>query len=148
MAKPRIYTFGPVFKTLLILTAVTLMALGLWGVMQAYTHGTSVLAQFCGVLLSLLPMALALIGTPMVWRCRLTLFDDHLEYRGLVMDAVIQRSEIRHALAPRQRFGLFWVFLILAEEPLKRLNIAILGRVDDTLSAWVKALPKVQLAKL
>lgn len=138
---PRTYQFGPVFKTLLVLASVAFIVSGVWGVMQSYIHMHGVVAQFGGIVASMVPIALALFGAPMVWRCKLTLHEDHLEYNGLVIDAVIRKADVLDALTPQPQYGIFQIFLTLAGHPFKRLHLAVLGRMDDTLSGWVSALP-------
>lgn len=145
---PRVYQFGPIFKTLLIVGALALVAMGVWGVMQSYTHGHGVLAQFGGVLLSLIPIAAALFGAPMVWRCKLTLFEDRLEYNGLMLDATIRKADVIAALSPAPQYGMFSIFLTLAGQPFKRLHIAVLGHMDDALRSWVNTLPHAEPSKV
>jgi hypothetical protein len=139
--KPQVYQFGPVFKTGLVLASVAMVAAGIWGMANAYTHFHTVLGQFGGILLSLIPVAAALIGAPMVWRCRLTLHEDRLVYNGLVIDAVIRKSDVIDALTPAPHYGMFHILLTLVRHPVKKLHIAVLGRMDDALARWVGALP-------
>jgi len=140
-AKPRVYTFGPVFKTGLLLAAVALVAAGVWGIMNAYSHFHTIYGQVFGILLSLIPVAAALIGAPMVWRCKLTLHEDRLEYNGLLIDRVIRKSDVINALGKQEQTGMFSIFLTLASQPFKSLHIAVLGRMDDALAGWLGALP-------
>ena len=145
-AKPQVYQFGPVFKTGLVLASLALIAVGVWGAMNAYTHFHTVYAQFGGVVLSLIPIAAALFGAPMVWRCKLTLHEDRLVYNGLIMDAEILKSDVVDALTPTPHYGMFHILLTLVQHPVKRLHIAVLGRMDDALARWVGALPHQQKA--
>ncbi len=138
---PRVYQFGPIVKTLLILAALTMLVSGVSGVAYAYTHAHGVLAQFGGCLLSMIPIAAALFGAPIVWRCKLTLSEDSLEYNGLMIDRVIRKSEVINALAQDDHNGMFSIFLTLASQPFKSLHIAVLGRWDDAVRGWVDALP-------
>jgi len=145
--QPRIYQFGPVFKTLLVLTSLLFIASGIAGIMQSYLYAHGVVAQFGGILLSLIPIAIALFGAPVVWRCKLTLFEDRLEYNGLLIDRVIRKEEIREALSPAPRYGMFSVFLNVYGQPFKSLHIAVLGHVDDAFTGWVNGLPHPQSSK-
>jgi hypothetical protein len=144
---PHVYQFGPVFKTFVIVAAVALIAIGITGAMQSYTHMNSVGAQFGGILLSMVPIAVALFGAPMVWRCKLTLHEDRLEYNGLIVDAVIRKSDVLEALTPAPQYGMFQIFLTLAGHPFKRLHLAVLGHMDDALERWVNALPHGETSK-
>ena len=143
-AYPRVYQFGPVFKALLIAGAVALIAVGVTGAIQSYTHMHGPVAQFGGILLSLIPIAAALFGAPMVWRCKLSLYEDRLEYNGLVIDAVIRKSDIIDALMPEPENGMFQIFLTLAGHPFKRLHLAVLGHMDDAMARWVNGLPHAE----
>src|SRR5215469_10948319 len=105
-AKPQVYQFGPVFKTGLVFASLALIAAGVWGAMNAYTHFHTVLGQFGGVVLSLIRIAAALFGAPMVWRCKLTLHEDRLVYNGLIMDAEILKSDVIDALSPTPHYGM------------------------------------------
>ena len=140
-AYPRIYQFGPLFKTLLILAGIALIGLGLWGEIKSYETLPDVGHQFFGILVSLLPMALALIGIPMLWQCKLSLYEDHLEYHGLLVHRVIRKADVQLALRPEPRYGMFSVILTLYGQPLKSIHIAVLGRMDDVFAGWVSALP-------
>jgi hypothetical protein len=135
---PRIYTFGPIFKTLLVIISLAMIVIGVTGAMQSYTQLNSVGAQFAGVLLSMIPIAAALFGAPMLWRCKLTLFEDRLEYNGLLIDTVIRKTDVINALSREPRYGVFSIFLTLAG---KSLHIAVLGRMDEAIRSWVDALP-------
>ena len=146
--QPRVYTFGPIFKTLLVFGAFALIAIGVVGMMQSYTHGHGVLAQFGGILLSLIPVAAALIGAPMVWRCKLSLYEDRLEYNGLMLDATIRKADVIDALSPAPHYGMFSIFLTLAGQPFKKLHIAVLGHMDEALKGWVNALPHTETSKV
>ncbi len=138
---PRTYQFSPVFKTLLVLGSVLFIISGVWGIAESYTQMHGVVAQFSGIVASMVPIALALFGAPMVWRCKLTLHEDRLEYNGLVVDAVIRKADVLDALTPQPQYGMFQIFLTLAGHPFKRLHLAVLGRMDEALSGWVNALP-------
>jgi len=140
-AKPRVYSFGPVFKTGLVLASIALVAAGVWGMMNAYSHFHTVYGQFGGIFASLIPVAAALIGAPMVWRCKLTLHEDRLVYNGLIVDAEIRKSDVIDALTPAPNYGMFHILLTLARHPFKKLHIAVLGRMDDALAHWLGALP-------
>ncbi len=139
--QPQVYQFGPVFRTGLVIASIALVAAGVWGMMNAYSHFHTVYGQFFGILLGLVPVAGALIGAPMVWRCKLTLHEDRLVYNGLVVDAEIRKSDVIDALAPAPHYGMFHILLTLARHPFKKLHIAVLGRMDDALARWVGALP-------
>jgi hypothetical protein len=145
---PRVYEFGPVFKTLLLVSALALIAVGVTGAIQSYTLMQGPVAQFGGILLSLIPIAAALFGTPMVWRCKLSLYEDRLEYNGLVVDAVIRKSDIIEALTPEPHYGMFQIFLTLAGHPFKRLHLAVLGHMDDAVMRWVNGLPHAEPVKV
>ncbi len=140
-ANPQVYQFGPVFKTGLVIASILMVAAGVWGMMNAYSHFHTVYGQFGGILLSLIPVAAALFGAPMVWRCKLTLHDDRLVYNGLVIDAEISKSDVIDALTPAPHYGMFHILLTLVQHPFKKLHIAVLGRMDDALARWVGALP-------
>jgi len=142
--KPRVYQFGPIVKTLVALAALALIVIGVAGVMQAYTHLHGVAAQFGGCVLAMVPIAVALFGAPIVWRCKLTLHDDRLEYNGLMIDRVIRKSDVINALGKQEQTGMFSIFLTLASQPFKSLHIAVLGRMDDAMSRWVDALPHIR----
>ncbi len=142
--KPRVYQFGPIVKTLVTLAAAALVIIGVAGVMQAYTHLHGVAAQFGGCVLSMIPIAVALLGAPIVWRCKLTLHEDRLEYNGLMIDRVIRKSDVINALGQQEQAGMFSIFLTLASQPFKSLHIAVLGRMDDAMSRWVDALPHIR----
>lgn len=139
--QPRVYSFGPIIKALVIIAATGLLAIGVWGSIYAYTHLHGVLAQFGGILLAMVPIALALFGGPVVWACRLCLYEDRLEYHGLMLDTVIRKADIIDALSPAPALGMFQIFLTLAGKPFKKLHIAVLGHRDETLTRWVNALP-------
>ncbi len=139
--QPLVYSFGPIIKTLTVAAAIVLIAFGVWGVMNAYANLHGVGAQFGGVLLSMLPIALALFGAPMVWRCKLCLYEDRLEYTGLMLDAVIYKADIVEALTPAPHHGMFDIFLNVVGKPFKKLHIAVLGRRDETMTRWLNALP-------
>src|SRR5262249_37437046 len=141
--KPQVYQFGPIVKTLTALTALALIVIGVTGVMQAYTHLHGVAAQFGGCVLSMIPIAAALFGRPIVVRCQLTLHEDRLEYNGLMIDRVIRKTDVINALSQQEQTGMFSIFLTLASQPFKSLHIAVLGRMDDTISRWVDALPHI-----
>ena len=147
-AYPRVYQFGPVFKSLLAAGALALIAIGVAGAIQSYTHMQGPIAQFGGILISLIPIAAALFGAPMVWRCKLSLYEDRLEYNGLVMDAVIRKSDIINALTPAPQYGMFQIFLTLAGHPFKRLHLAVLGHMDDAVMRWVNGLPHAEPVKV
>ncbi len=142
--KPRVYQFGPIVKTLVTLAAFALVIIGVAGVMQAYTHLHGVAAQFGGCVLSMIPIAAALFGAPIVWRCKLTLHEDRLEYNGLMIDRVIRKSDVINALGKQEQTGMFSIFLTLASQPFKSLHIAVLGRMDDAISRWVDGLPHIR----
>ena len=137
----QVYQFGPVFKTGLVIVSLALIAVGVWGMMNAYSHFHTVYGQFGGILLSLIPVASALFGAPMVWRCKLTLTEDSLVYNGLVIDAEIRKSDVIDAITPASHYGVFHILLTLVKNPVKKLHIAVLGRMDDALARWVGALP-------
>jgi hypothetical protein len=143
-AYPRVYQFGPVFKFLLLAGALALIVMGVTGAIQSYTHMHGAVAQFGGILLSLIPIATAVFGAPMVWRCKLSLYEDRLEYNGLVIDAVIRKSDIIDALTPEPQNGMFQIFLTLAGHPFKRLHLAVLGHMDDAMARWVNGLPHAE----
>jgi hypothetical protein len=147
-AYPRVYQFGPVFKSLIIAGALALIAIGVTGAMQSYTHMHGVVAQFGGILLSLIPIAAALFGAPMVWRCKLSLYEDRLEYNGLMIDAVIRKSDIIDSLMPAPQYGMFQIFLTLAGHPFKRLHLAVLGHMDEAFMRWVNGLPHAEPVKV
>ncbi|MBW8734838.1 MAG: hypothetical protein JF571_11145 [Asticcacaulis sp.] len=105
--KPRVYQFGPIVKTLVAVAALVLVVVGVAGVMQAYTHLHGVPAQFGGCLLAMIPIAVALFGAPVVWRCKLTLHEDRLEYNGLLIDRVIRKSDVINALGRQEQPGMF-----------------------------------------
>jgi len=142
--KPRVYQFGPIVKTLVTLAALVLVVVGVAGVMQSYTHLHGVAAQFGGCLLSMIPIAFALFGAPIIWRCKLTLHEDRLEYNGLMIDRVIRKSDVINALGKQEQTGMFSIFLTLASQPFKSLHIAVLGRMDDAISRWVEGLPHIR----
>lgn len=142
--KPRVYQFGPIVKTLVALAALALIVIGIVGVMQAYTHLHGVAAQFGGCVLSMIPIAVALFGAPTIWRCKLTLHEDRLEYNGLMIDRVIRKSDVINALGKQEQTGMFSIFLTLASQPFKSLHIAVLGRMDDAISRWVDGLPHIR----
>jgi hypothetical protein len=141
---PRVYRFGPIFKTLLVLTALAMIAIGVTGVMQSYAQLNGVPAQFAGILLSMIPIAAALFGAPMLWRCKLTLHEDRLEYNGLLIDTVIRKTDVINALSREPRFGVFSIFLTLAG---KSLHIAVLGPMDEAIRSWVAAVPHGEASK-
>jgi hypothetical protein len=147
-AYPRIYQFGPVFKSLVVAGALALIAIGVTGAMQSYQHMHGPLAQFGGILLSLIPIAAALFGAPMIWRCKLSLYEDRLEYNGLVIDAVIRKSDIIDSLMPAPQYGIFQIFLTLAGHPFKRLHLAVFGHMDDAVERWVNGLPHAEPVKV
>jgi hypothetical protein len=137
----QVYRFGPAFKTGLVLASIALIVAGVWGMMNAYSHFHTVYGQFGGILLSLIPVATALFGAPMVWNCKLTLHEDRLVYNGLVIDAEISKSDVIDAITPAPHYGMFHILLTLVKHPVKKLHIAVLGRMDDALAHWVGALP-------
>lgn len=137
----QVYQFGPLFKTGLVVVSVAMIAAGVWGMMNAYSHFQTVYGQFGGILLSLIPVAAALFGAPMLWRCKLTLHDDRLVYNGLVIDAEITKADVIDAITPAPHYGVFHILLTLVKHPVKKLHIAVLGRMDDALERWVGALP-------
>lgn len=145
---PRVYQFGPVFKSLLLAGALALIVMGVIGTIQSYTHMHGSLAQFGGIVVSLIPIAAALFGTPMIWRCKLSLYEDRLEYNGLVIDAVIRKADIIDALTPEPHYGMFQIFLTLAGHPFKRLHLAVLGHMDDALTRWINGLPHAEPIKI
>ncbi len=139
--KPQVYQFGPIFKTGLVLASIGMIVAGVWIMMNAYSHFHTVYGQFGGILLGLIPVAAALFGAPMVWRCKLTLHEDRLVYNGLVIDAEIRKSDVIDALTSASDYGVFHILLTLVQHPVKKLHIAVLGRMDDALARWVGALP-------
>ena len=145
--QPRVYQFGPVFKTVLVLASVALIAIGITGAAESYLLMPSLAGKAGGLLLSLVPIAVALFGAPVVWRCKLSLYEDRLEYNGLLIDRVIHKEEIREALSPTPRYGMFSVFLNVYGQPFKSLHIAVLGHVDDVFMRWVGGLPHPQTSK-
>lgn len=136
-AYPRIYQFGPVFKTLLLVASAGLIGLGIWGTASAYASGGDLEHRFTEMLLSLVPMAIALFGAPALWQCRLELYEDHLEYYGLLVRRVIRKADIQEALS-EPRYGMVSVILTLYGQPLKSVRIALLGKMDDGLARWVE----------
>ena len=146
--QPRVYQFGPVFKTLVVLAALGLIAIGIVGSAESYALMPTLAGKIMGVLLSLVPIAIALFGAPVVWRCKLSLYEDRLEYNGLLIDRVIHKEEIREALSPEPRYGMFSVFLNVYGQPFKSLHIAVLGHVDEAFTHWVGALPHPQSSKI
>ena len=52
---PHTYEFSAGFKALLIVGAVALIALGVWGTAESYLNGRTVMAQFAGCALSIVP---------------------------------------------------------------------------------------------
>lgn len=138
---PHTYEFSAGFKALLIVGAVALIALGVWGTAESYLNGRTVMAQFAGCALSIVPFIGALVVVPALWRCKLVLYKQHLEYHGLLIDRTIRRQEIQNALRPEPRFGMFSVILRVYGQPFKQLHIAVLGRADDALNRWMKNLP-------
>ena len=133
----KVYSFGPGARLGLLIVGAVLVAAGVSGVAYAYEalHGLG--AQFAGICLSLVPIALALFGVPAFWQCRLELYDDHLEYYGLLVSRVIRKADVQSALRPTPRFGMFSVILKLYGQPFKSVRIAILGRMDDAFSGWM-----------
>jgi hypothetical protein len=78
---------------------------------------------------------------PALWRCKLVLYKQHLEYHGLLIDRTIRKQEIQNALRPEPRFGMFSVILRVYGQPFNKLHIAVLGRADDALNRWMKNVP-------
>ncbi len=143
----RVYQFGPIMKTLVVAGALGLIAAGVWGVMHSYLTMHGVLAQFGGCLLSMVPIAAALFGAPIVWQCRLALYEDRMEYHGLFLDISVARAEVVDVLSRDDHNGMFSIFLTLASQPLKRLHFAILGKMDDALARWVSAAPQPTISQ-
>ncbi len=143
----RVYQFGPIMKTLVVAGALGLIAAGVWGVMHSYLTMHGVLAQLGGCLLSMIPIAVALFGAPIVWQCRLALYEDRMEYHGLFLDISVNRAEVVDVLSRDDHNGMFSIFLTLASQPLKRMHFAILGKMDDALTRWVSAAPQPTISQ-
>ena len=58
-----------------------------------------------------------------------------------VIDAEIRKSDVIDALTSASDYGVFHILLTLVQHPVKKLHIAVLGRMDDALARWVGALP-------
>ncbi|MDI7773911.1 hypothetical protein [Asticcacaulis sp. EMRT-3] len=140
-AAPRVYQFSAAFKGLLVIGALALIVLGILGTADAYLYGGSLAAQFGGCLLALIPFSIALFVVPALWQCKLCLYEDHLEYNGLLVQRTIRKADIQRALRPTPRYGMFSVILTLYGQPFKRMRIAILGRADEALNRWMNGLP-------
>ncbi|MGN6421779.1 MAG: hypothetical protein ACTHLA_00560 [Asticcacaulis sp.] len=138
---PHTYEFSVGFKALLVVGALALIALGIWGTAESYLNGRTVMAQFAGCAFSIIPFIGALIVVPALWRCKLVLYKQHLEYHGLLIDRTIRKQEIQNALRPEPRFGMFSVILRVYGQPFNKLHIAVLGRADDALNRWMKNVP-------
>ncbi|ESQ84909.1 hypothetical protein AEAC466_07575 [Asticcacaulis sp. AC466] len=144
----RIYRFGPAVRILTVVAAVGLIAAGIWEIANAFSAHNGVIQQFFGIVLGMVPVALALFGAPAVLRCQLEVHEDRLEYQGLLIEASIPRSAIVDALSPRESYGMFSLFLTVAGKPFKRLHIAILGKKDEAFERWYSDLPHGQTAKV
>lgn len=141
MTPKRVYRFGPASKACLVAMAVALIAVGIAGVAESYLTLNGVAAQFGGILVAMIPLALALFGVPALWQCRLELYDDHLEYYGVFVRRVIRKADIKRALSPQPRFGMFSVIFTLYGQPLHSVRIAILGHMDDVFARWMGDVP-------
>jgi len=138
---PHTYQFSAGFKALLLVAAAVLVVLGVTGTAEAYLNGQTLAQQFTGCALSILPFIGALVIVPALWRCKLVLYKQHLEYHGLLIHRVIRKTEIQNALRPEPRYGMFSVILRVYGQPFKSLRIAVLGRADEVLARWMKNVP-------
>lgn len=138
---PHTYRFNVGFKVFLVVAALALVAVGIAGTAESYLYGPTLAAQFAGCVLSIIPIIGALIVVPALWRCKLVLYKQHLEYHGLLIDRTIRKQEIQNALRPEPRYGMFSVILRVYGQPFKSLRIAVLGRADDVLNRWMKNVP-------
>lgn len=146
---PRIYRFGFAFKTFLLVASASLIVAGISGVGYAYSNFHGVPAQFAGILVGMLPIALALFGAPALWSCELKLHEDRLEYHGVMVDAVVRKADVLEAHRAPRAYGLESVFLTVAGRPFRKLHIALLGQRDHgAMASWIAGLPSTRVVKL
>ncbi|BBF82757.1 MULTISPECIES: hypothetical protein [Asticcacaulis] len=131
------YRFGPVVKIALLSAALLQIVAGVLLMSQAYLAGGTVLQQFSGVVLGMIPVSIALFLTPVLWRCELRVYEDRLEYQGILLDIAIPRDHIVAAVAPRRGLGMFDVSLELVNAPFRRLHLAIMDRNEERLARWL-----------
>ncbi|MFT3996088.1 MAG: hypothetical protein QM667_01680 [Asticcacaulis sp.] len=131
------YRFGPVVKAALLCAALLQIVAGIMLMANAYLSGGSLLTQFSGVVMGMIPVAVALFVVPVLWRCELRVYEDRLEYQGILLDIAIPREDIvAAAAAPRPGFGMFDLSLELINGPFRRLHLAIMSKNQDRLVNW------------
>lgn len=132
------YRFGPLVKAALLVAALLQIVAGVLLIANGYLSGDTVLERFSGILLGMIPVAVALFVVPVLWRCELRVYENRLEYRGVMLDLVIPREDIVSAdAAARPGFGMFDLSLELINGPFRRLHLAILSRQEDRLVDWL-----------
>lgn len=134
------YRFGIIVKSALFVAAMLQIVAGVILMANAYLAGDSVLTQFSGIVLGMIPVSIALFVIPVLWRCELRVYEDRLEYQGVLLDVAIPRKDIVvAATAPRPGFGMFDVSLEMINGPFRRLHLAIMARNDDRLTTWFQS---------
>ncbi|UDF05671.1 hypothetical protein [Asticcacaulis sp. AND118] len=131
------YRFGLGVKSALVCAALLQIVAGVLLMSQAYMAGGTVMQQFSGVVLGLIPVAIALFVVPVLWRCELRVYEDRLEYQGVLLDIAIPREDIVAAAAPRRGMGMFDVSLELINGPFRRLRLAIMDKNEERLANWL-----------
>ncbi|MDC7685119.1 hypothetical protein PQU92_17690 [Asticcacaulis sp. BYS171W] len=131
------YRFGPLVKTALFVAALLQIVAGIMLIANAYMAGGSVLAQFSGIVMGMIPVAIALFVVPVLWNCQLRVYENRLEYQGVLLNIAIPREDlVAVSAAPKPGFGMFGLTLELVNGPFHRLNLAIMSKNEDRVVNW------------
>ncbi len=136
---PRVYKYGPVT------TAVT----GLCGLL--FLGGAAALAVLAPApkgnawLIPVICTGLVALGLVVLWSLmgRTTLYEDRLEYRGLIATRRIARTDIVRTRNARSRT--VSVTLVLVLKSGRSVQVSDFGRMDDVFKEWFNAFPNAEV---
>lgn len=149
-SSPRIYRFGPIARLIWICCSLIIFCAGVVGALWAGLKLFSTAPAYDSVGLVALPIGLLATGLGLAAlvstvRGRLELYEDRVEYYGILGRRVVRTIDIKETVRPIQQYGHFVITLVLKGSGAKRVRITDFGKMDETLADWLNALPNVEV---